>query len=126
MLSKDARQLLVQSLTLHGATVTTAKSAEEALNELRDKTPDIIVSDIGMPEEDGYSLISKIRALAPEEGGRIPAVALTGYAGPEEGARLLSAGYQIHLAKPVALDQLVIIVADLAGRSTKKLTVERT
>ena len=69
-----------------------------------------------MPGEDGYSLIARIRALKPELGGQTPAVALTGYAGPQDRIRLLSAGYQTHIAKPVDLMEIVNAVARLAGR----------
>ncbi len=77
----------------------------------------MLVSDIGMPEEDGYSLIRKIRNLRLEEGAHIPAIALTGYAGAEEGERALSAGFQVHLPKPAEPSNLVNTIADLCGRS---------
>lgn len=117
----DAREILNLMLTQRGAKVTTATSTREALEVLQEWKPDVLISDIGMPGEDGYSLIRKVRALEPERGGRIPAVALTGYAGPEERVRLLSAGYQIHVTKPVELDELVIVIAGLAGRTAKGL-----
>ena len=79
--------------------------------------PEVIVSDIGMPGEDGYDLMRQVRALAPENGGQIPAVALTGYAAPVDESKAYAAGYQAHLTKPVALRELAATVAKLAGRS---------
>jgi CheY-like chemotaxis protein len=76
--------------------------------------PDILVSDIGMPKEDGYELIRKVRALEPERGGTIPAIALTGYAGEEDAARARVAGYDLHIPKPVSPGELVATVANLA------------
>jgi len=75
------------------------------------------VSDIGMPEEDGYSLIRQIRALPDDRGGRIPAAALTAYAGAEDRKRALLAGFQLHIPKPVEPTELVAVVATLAGRT---------
>ena len=79
--------------------------------------PDVLVSDIGMPEEDGYSLIGRIRALDPDHGGQIPAVALTAYARTEDRLKALLAGFQIHVVKPVDTVELVAVVASLAGRT---------
>jgi CheY-like chemotaxis protein len=78
--------------------------------------PDVVVSDIGMPEMDGFALIRTIRALPPERGGRTPAVALTAYARAEDAQRAFLAGYQMHVAKPVELVQLATVVANLGGR----------
>jgi CheY-like chemotaxis protein len=79
---------------------------------------DVLVSDIGMPEMDGYALISKVRQLPVERGGRIPAAALTAYAGIEDRRRALSAGYQMHIPKPVEPAELTRVVASLGERST--------
>ncbi|MGH9962992.1 MAG: response regulator, partial [Pyrinomonadaceae bacterium] len=79
--------------------------------------PDVIVSDIGMPGEDGYAMMKKIRALNKKRGGTTPAVALTGYASPADEVKALAAGYQAHLAKPVGLVTLAKTVAELAGRT---------
>lgn len=117
----DAREILDITLTQRGAKVMTATTSREALKVLQEWMPDVLVSDIGMPEEDGYTLISKIRALDPDHGGRTPAVALTGYAGPDERRRLLSAGYQLHVTKPVELNELISAIADLSGRTPKNL-----
>ena len=81
--------------------------------------PDVIVSDIGMPEEDGYSLIRKVRNMRPEEGGTTLAIALTGYAGPEEIERASSAGFQVHLPKPAEPSVLINTIAQLCGLSGK-------
>jgi CheY-like chemotaxis protein len=100
-----------------GTEVHAVKSAREALETLAGIMPDVIVSDIGLPEEDGYSLIRKIRSLPSESGGRTPAVALTAYAREEDAHRAFAAGYQIHLAKPVEPVELATVVANLGGRS---------
>jgi PAS domain S-box-containing protein len=110
----DAREILDLMLTQCGAKVTTATNAPEALEVLREAKQDVLVSDIGMPGEDGYWLINKVRTLEHESERGIPAVALTGYAGPEERLRLLSAGYQVHVAKPVELNELAVVIASLA------------
>ena len=113
----DAREMLQVMLTQFGAEVKVSGSAKETLKVLECWLPEILVSDIGMPDEDGYALIQKVRELVPESGGQIPAIALTGYAMPEDRERLLSAGYQAHLSKPVELAELVNIIVSLAGRA---------
>jgi signal transduction histidine kinase/ActR/RegA family two-component response regulator len=111
----DARELVQAALTEFGATVRTVSSAQEAIEALGDWLPDVLVCDIGMPFEDGYELIRMVRALPPENGGLIPAVALTAYARSEDRSRMLAAGYQEHLAKPVAPDELALVVETLAA-----------
>ena len=113
---QDTRQLLHQSLTYFGATVVTAKSAEEGLQELIDKNPDVLVSDIGMPDEDGYSFIKKVRALEDENHRNITAVALTAYTRANDRMRALASGYQNHVAKPVEPDELATVIASLKGK----------
>ncbi len=113
---EDTRQLLVQSLTFYGATVTTASSASEAFAELQDKNPDVMVSDIGMPDEDGYSLIRRIRALPDKQHRDIPAIALTAFTRAQDRMRALTSGYQNHVAKPVEPDELATVIASLTGR----------
>jgi PAS domain S-box-containing protein len=113
----DTRELLSVVLKRCGAEVTTASSSAEALAIIEQQRPDVLVSDIGMPVEDGYELIRKVRALAPEHGGRVPAVALTAYARTEDRLRILRSGYQMHVPKPVELNELVAIVANLAERA---------
>jgi PAS domain S-box-containing protein len=113
---EDTRHLLVQSLSLYGATVITAKSAEEALTALQDKNPDILVSDIGMPDEDGYSLIRKVRALSDDHQKNIPAIALTAFTRAQDRMRAMTTGYQNHISKPVEPDELATVIASLTGR----------
>jgi PAS domain S-box-containing protein len=113
----DARDLLRIVLEQCGAEVVTASTAAECLAALETWTPDVVVSDIGMPGEDGYALIAKLRAIAPERGGSIPAVALTAYARSEDRVRLLSAGFQSHVVKPADPAELVAVVASLAGKA---------
>jgi signal transduction histidine kinase/ActR/RegA family two-component response regulator len=113
----DSRAMVREVLLACGAQVAQASSAEEALSLFTRERPDVIISDIAMPGEDGYSLIRKIRALPAEQGGRTPAVALTAYARGEDAQRAFSAGFQMHLAKPVEPAQLATVVANLGGRS---------
>ncbi|HYE13434.1 MAG TPA: PAS domain S-box protein [Pyrinomonadaceae bacterium] len=111
----DARTLLTTVLEQRGAKVRAVASAAEALAELAEFGPDVLVSDIGMPGEDGYTLLRKVRALGPSEGGRVPAVALTAYAREEDRMRALLAGYQVHVAKPVNPSEFIAVVGGLAG-----------
>jgi signal transduction histidine kinase/ActR/RegA family two-component response regulator len=113
----DTRELIREVLKECGSEVITSKSAAEALEALEQHRPDILISDLGMPDEDGYSLISKIRALPDERGGQIPAAALTAYARAEDRMRVLRSGFQFHLPKPVDSAELVTVVASLAGRA---------
>jgi signal transduction histidine kinase len=119
----DARELLTAMLEQCGAQVTAVPSAADAIDCLRDRPgesmPDVLISDIGMPGLDGFELISRIRAMAPDSGGAIPAIALTAYARPEDRARVLEAGYQLHVPKPVEPARLSELVADLAGMTSK-------
>jgi len=110
----DTLNMLATLLSQRGAQVQTACSAESALTILKTWKPDLIVADIGMPGEDGYSLITKIRALDAEEGRDTPTIALTAYARVEDRMRTLAAGYQMHIAKPVDPSELITIVASLA------------
>lgn len=113
----DARELVAAVLTGSGAEVISVGSAGEALEEMERQQFDVLVSDIGMPEMDGYALIRKVRQLSGERGGRIPAAALTAYAGIEDRRRVLLAGYQMHIPKPVEPAELTSAVASLAERS---------
>jgi PAS domain S-box-containing protein len=115
----DTRELIREVLKECGSEVITSHSAAEALEALEQHKPDILISDLGMPDEDGYSLISKIRALPAERGGQIPAAALTAYARAEDRMRVLRSGFQFHLPKPVDSAELVTVVASLAGRAFK-------
>ena len=112
---KDARDVIVAILEQRGARTIEAGSVEEALARLEEK-PDVLVSDIGLPDEDGYSLMRRIRALPRERGGAIPAAALTAYARTEDRMQALLAGFQIHVPKPVQPAELIAVVASLAAR----------
>ena len=112
----DSRDLLNLILNSCGASVTTASSASEALKIISGEKFDVIISDIGMPEEDGFSLIKKIRELTDAEGGNVPAIALTAYARSEDRVQALRSGFQMHIAKPVEPSELVAAAANLAGR----------
>jgi PAS domain S-box-containing protein len=112
----DTRELLRVGVEQCGAEVVTAGSAWEALEAIAEERPDLLISDIGMPEEDGYELIRKVRALPAVGGGRIPAIALTAYARTEDRLRALRAGYQSHIAKPVELAELLAVMASLLQR----------
>ncbi|MGH7342348.1 MAG: PAS domain S-box protein, partial [Candidatus Rokuibacteriota bacterium] len=112
----DACELAAAILTRAGAVVRTCLSAREALDLLRQWHPDVLIADIEMPGEDGYSLIRKVRALAAEQGGRTPAVALTAYGRTQDRMLSLTAGYNMHVPKPVDPGELTAIVASVATR----------
>jgi PAS domain S-box-containing protein len=116
----NAREMLRTVLESSGAVVTLAASAEEALEALERERPQILVSDIAMPGEDGYAFIRKVRALPPERGGTIPAVAVTAHARAEDRTRALVAGFQLHVPKPVDAAELVTVVASLLGRGSAR------
>jgi len=116
---RDSRELVAAALMMRGAEVVSFGSAIEALEEMGRQPFDVLVSDIGMPEMDGYWLINKVRQLPPERGGGIPAAALTAYAGIEDRRRVLLAGYQMHITKPVEPVELTSLVASLAERNAK-------
>ncbi len=98
-----------------GAEVIPATSVDDALDALERFRPDALVSDIAMPDRDGYDLIREIRSRDPERGGKIPAVAVTAYARAEDRVRVLAAGFQMHIAKPIDPDELIAVVASLTG-----------
>jgi PAS domain S-box-containing protein len=110
----DARDLLAEILGQAGADVIVVSSADEALEMLRRWRPDVLVSDIGMPGDDGYVLIRKVRALGPEEGSQVRALALTAYARSEDRVLALEAGFHTHIAKPVDPLELTALIAGLA------------
>jgi PAS domain S-box-containing protein len=112
----DTLKLMTTALTSRQADVTAVSSAGEAIRAIKENRPDVLVSDIAMPDEDGYGLIRKIRALEDQSGPVIPAVAITAYAKEEDRNRALSSGYQIYLAKPIELTELVSVVAKAARR----------
>jgi CheY-like chemotaxis protein len=114
----DAREVALTALGDCGAEVTAVASTSEAMAVILGATPDqlphVVVADIGMPKEDGYSLIRRIRSLRPERGGRIPALSVTGYASAEDADRALRAGYQRQMAKPTDPVTLASAIAELA------------
>jgi signal transduction histidine kinase/ActR/RegA family two-component response regulator len=114
----EAREIISTVIGRTGAEVKACISASEALLKLSEWRPDVILSDIAMPEEDGYSFIGKVRSLPREKGGETPAAALSAYARDEDRMQALAAGYQMHIAKPIGASQLVTMVAKLAGRDT--------
>ncbi len=116
----DARDLIETLLKQYGARVTVASSAAEALDKLRrgedGARPDVLISDISMPDEDGYTLIERVRAMSPEEGGKIPAIALTALERPNDRIRSLAAGFSMHVPKPVEPEELAMVIANLTSR----------
>ena len=112
--SPDIREVLTQALEQRGATVTAVGTAEVALDLLGQLRPDVLLSDLEMPDQDGYWLIGRVRALAPARGGLTPAACLTGRVDPEDRARVLGAGFQYHITKPVDVSRLVGVVGVLA------------
>jgi PAS domain S-box-containing protein len=112
----DTLELLTTALARREATVTAVTSAGEAIEAIKVKKPDVLISDIAMPGEDGYDLIERVRSLDSEQTNSIPAIAITAYAKAEDRERALAAGFQIYLAKPVELNELVSVVAKAARR----------
>ncbi|AFZ37354.1 PAS/PAC sensor hybrid histidine kinase [Stanieria cyanosphaera PCC 7437] len=114
----DMRDLLIYTIEVCGAEVIAAASANEAILLLSESSPpfDILISDIGMPDQDGYALLRRVRRLEPQRGGKIPAIALTAYARTQDRTAALLAGFQSHIAKPVEPAELIAVIANLAGR----------
>jgi PAS domain S-box-containing protein len=113
----DARALVKRLLSDCEAEVRVAGSANEAIAAFKAQTPDVLISDIGMPGEDGYSLIRRVRALSSKAGGNVPAIALTAYARTDDRIRAIRSGFQTHVVKPVDPMELITVVASLAGRN---------
>ena len=111
----DSRELLTLVFQQEGAKTTSVSSANEALEAFKKNLPDIIISDIGMPKIDGYTLIHQIRSLP--EGKKVPAIALTAYGGEVNRQRSLNAGFQYHIAKPIDIIQLLDITLKLLSQS---------
>ncbi|MCC5643581.1 PAS domain S-box protein [Nostoc sp. CHAB 5824] len=109
----DIRDLVTFILQDYGVEVTAVSSAQEALQALSESIPDVLISDIGMPKTDGYMLMREVRARLPQQGGRVPAIALTAYAGEMNEQQAIAAGFQMHISKPVDPDALVKAIADL-------------
>ena len=116
---RDTLDLVTMELTQHGARVTGVTTAAEAISELEQSEFDVLISDIAMPETDGYALIRQVRKEEAGKEKRIPAIALTAYARVQDRMRAILAGYNTHVAKPVEANELVTIVASLAGRLGK-------
>ncbi len=113
----DTRDMLLFILESCQANATGVASVDEALKTIARENFDVLISDIGMPERDGYELIKAVRRLAPDVGGRIPAIALTAYARVEDRLKALNSGFQMHIPKPVEPSELIAVVASLANRS---------
>jgi signal transduction histidine kinase/ActR/RegA family two-component response regulator len=122
----DANELVQTILTSCGAEVRVAASTRQALAILDVWHPNIIISDIGMPQEDGYALIGQLRQRQPERGGETPAVALTAYARVEDRVKIFTAGFQMHVMKPVDPTELVAVVASLARSASRRSVIEGT
>jgi PAS domain S-box-containing protein len=112
---RDARELMARILTDCHASVRTAASAREALAMVRAAAPDLLITDLGMPEVDGFGLLAWVRALGREHGGSVPAIALTAFARSEDRLRALEAGFSAHISKPVEPSELIAAVAGIAG-----------
>jgi CheY-like chemotaxis protein len=113
---QDTLDLMTLALLRYGADVRVASSAAAALDTIVEWKPNVIVSDIGLPEMDGYDFIRALRKIE-DEGTRIPAIALTGYAGAVDESKALTAGYELHFSKPINLNELALAIAKLAGKS---------
>jgi CheY-like chemotaxis protein len=109
----DARDMLTLMLQMRGAEVWATASVADALALLEHHVPDVLVSDISMPVEDGFSLIRKLRMLDRARGGHIPAIAVTAHGSPEDRAAVLEAGFDAHMPKPLEPDDLVAVIASL-------------
>jgi signal transduction histidine kinase len=112
---EDTRELIALMLAEHGAAVSCATSAAEALDVFGERPPDVLLSDIGMPDVSGYALVRRVRSLPGDQGGKTPAIALTAYARAEDGQLAFAAGFQAHVTKPVDPDGLIALVANLVG-----------
>jgi hypothetical protein len=110
----DARHLVQTVLEECGSAVRVASNVAEAIRAIEEQVPDVLLSDIGMPGEDGYALIRRVRSLPPGRGGSVPAAALTAYTRAEDRVQVLDAGYTMHVPKPVGPDDLISVVTNLA------------
>jgi PAS domain S-box-containing protein len=119
---EDGRELLAAVLAAEGAVTLTAPNGSAALDAFRTFAPQVLVSDVGMPLIDGYELIREIRAMPEEEGGQIPAIALTAHAGGEDELKALVAGYQVYVTKPIDPGRLMQIIGNLVGRPLERKT----
>jgi CheY-like chemotaxis protein/two-component sensor histidine kinase len=115
---EDACAMLKYALGVFGASVETSSSAAEAFDAISSSPPDVLLTDINMPGEDGYSLLKKLRGRSADEGGNIPVIALTAMARPEDSERALSAGFQMHISKPVEIEELSFAIAELVEQKS--------
>jgi PAS domain S-box-containing protein len=118
---RDARELIARILTDCHAHVALAANASDALEQFQAGPPDLLISDLGMPEVDGFELLGRVRALGRERGGRVPAIALTAFARSEDRLRALEAGFSAHISKPVEPSELIAAVAGIVGPATPLL-----
>ena len=121
----DARELMRRVLVECRAEVLVAGTAEAALECIQRERPDVLVSDIGMPDVDGYELLRRVRALGHSRGGRLPAIALTAFARSEDRTRALRAGFLVHVSKPVEASELIATVASVSGRAADSSDLPR-
>ena len=112
---EGTRESLAEILAVAGASVRAVATVKEGMHALSEFTPDVVLSDLAMPGEDGFSFISRVRSLPPERGGRTPAAALSALASTEDRQHALDAGFQMHLPKPVDIDVLFSAVVRLAA-----------
>jgi CheY-like chemotaxis protein len=124
----DTREVLTLGLSLYGADVVAVSSASDAMKELEKSTPDVMLSDIGLPDEDGLALIRRVRKLSPSRGGRVPAVAVTAFTLRDDAEEATRAGFQRHFRKPVETQDLFGAVAALAeaGRIERRRAARRS
>ena len=120
----DARELIRQVLEDCGADVVTAGAASEALLFIERDKPQIVVSDIGMPDVDGFEFLRRVRTLGRAKGGGVPVIALTAFARSEDRTRALRAGYLVHLSKPVESSELIATVASIVGRTGQQEPID--
>lgn len=113
----DARELIRLILEQQGAQVIEASSSKQALEIIKESIPDVLISDIGMPDEDGYSFLKKVRSLPQDKGGNVPALALTAYTKEEDRELAIAAGFQMHLGKPLDITELVQAVFQLSTKT---------
>ena len=112
----DTRESTSRILEMYGAQVTTGANGQEGLAAIRILRPDVVVADLAMPEMDGYTLIREVRALGPESGGRVPMIALSAHASPDERIRTREAGFALHLAKPTKPGNLVQAILNVVDQ----------
>jgi hypothetical protein len=115
--SADTRELITTVLETCGANVITASSVREALELFAGWKPHVLICDIGMPDQDGYTFIKEIRQLPPENGGNTPAIALTGYVRVEDRMKALDAGFEMFVPKPLEASELCTVVASVVARN---------